>query len=151
MTEDTATNNERLHRVTEVASSAGQRGAERARRVGEAVRPRVERFASAAAQAGRTVVGQARSAIRRTGEQADHGAREVAGQVEAQGERVAAVAAEETDAALADAERAVSDRPSPGVPYEEWTRQQLYERAQELEIDGRASMTKAELIDALRS
>lgn len=35
-------------------------------------------------------------------------------------------------------------------PYEEWTRDELYERAQELEIEGRSDMTKDELIAALR-
>lgn len=35
-------------------------------------------------------------------------------------------------------------------PYEEWTKQELYERAQELDIDGRSDMTKDELIEALR-
>ncbi|TQS72457.1 Rho termination factor [Rhodobacteraceae bacterium] len=36
-------------------------------------------------------------------------------------------------------------------PYEEWSKQDLYERAQELEIDGRSTMDKSELIDALRA
>lgn len=36
-------------------------------------------------------------------------------------------------------------------PYEEWTRDDLYDRAQELDVDGRSEMTKDELIDALRS
>ncbi len=36
-------------------------------------------------------------------------------------------------------------------PYEERTKQELYERAQEVGIDGRSDMTKDELIDALRS
>lgn len=36
-------------------------------------------------------------------------------------------------------------------PYEEWTRDNLYTRAQEIGIDGRSGMTKAELIDALRN
>lgn len=36
------------------------------------------------------------------------------------------------------------------LPYEEWTRQQLYVRATELDIDGRSKMDKAELIAALR-
>ena len=36
-------------------------------------------------------------------------------------------------------------------PYEDWTKDELYERAQELDIDGRSDMTKDELIDALRS
>jgi len=35
-------------------------------------------------------------------------------------------------------------------PYEEWTKDELYERAQELDIDGRSDMTKDELIEALR-
>jgi len=36
-------------------------------------------------------------------------------------------------------------------PYEEWTKDELYERAKELDIDGRSDMTKDELIDALRN
>ena len=36
-------------------------------------------------------------------------------------------------------------------PYEEWTKDELYERAQEIDIDGRSDMTKDELIDALRN
>lgn len=35
--------------------------------------------------------------------------------------------------------------------YEDWTRDDLYERAQELDVDGRSSMNKAELITALRN
>ncbi len=35
-------------------------------------------------------------------------------------------------------------------PYEEWTRDELYERARELDIDGRSEMSKDELIAALR-
>jgi hypothetical protein len=34
--------------------------------------------------------------------------------------------------------------------YEEWTTDELYERAQEIGIEGRSEMTKDELIDALR-
>lgn len=34
--------------------------------------------------------------------------------------------------------------------YDEWTKEDLYERAQELDIEGRSSMTRSELIDALR-
>ncbi|MFZ5963803.1 DUF7218 family protein [Thalassococcus sp. BH17M4-6] len=35
-------------------------------------------------------------------------------------------------------------------PYEDWTKDALYERAQELEIEGRSDMDKDELIAALR-
>lgn len=34
--------------------------------------------------------------------------------------------------------------------YEEWTKDELYERAQELNVEGRSEMTKSELIEALR-
>lgn len=36
-------------------------------------------------------------------------------------------------------------------PYEEWTREELYDRAQEIGIDGRSNMSKDELIEALRN
>ena len=35
--------------------------------------------------------------------------------------------------------------------YEEWTRDDLYERARELDVEGRSDMTKDELIEALRA
>jgi hypothetical protein len=44
-----------------------------------------------------------------------------------------------------------SERGGQSPPYEEWTVDELRERAAELEIDGRSDMTKDELIDALRS
>lgn len=36
-------------------------------------------------------------------------------------------------------------------PYESWKKEDLYERAQEIGIDGRSLMSKEELIEALRS
>jgi hypothetical protein len=36
-------------------------------------------------------------------------------------------------------------------PYEDWTKDDLYERAQELEIEGRSEMDKDALIKALRN
>lgn len=36
-------------------------------------------------------------------------------------------------------------------PYEEWTKDELYEKAEELSIEGRSSMDKDELIEALRN
>ena len=37
------------------------------------------------------------------------------------------------------------------VPYEERTKEELYEQAKDIGIDGRSKMNKQELIDALRS
>lgn len=176
MSNETATpldpGTDRLERLRDVSATAAKRGAEQVRRAGSVVRPHLERVASTAAEAGRTVVGQARSALdrtgreattgvkevagqarsvaARTGSEAEKGVKEVAGQAEAQGERVADEASDAAEAVVGAAERAVDDRPAPGVAYEEWTRQQLYERAQERRIEGRATMTKAELISALR-
>jgi hypothetical protein len=57
-------------------------------------------------------------------------------------------------AAIANAQENDHQHPSEkggkASPYEEWTRDELYERAQELELDGRSSMDKNELIEALR-
>ncbi len=36
-------------------------------------------------------------------------------------------------------------------PYEQWTKNDLYDRAKEIGIEGRSSMTKDELIHALRN
>ncbi|EIE52527.1 Rho termination factor [Salipiger aestuarii] len=44
-----------------------------------------------------------------------------------------------------------SEKGGKAPPYEEWTRDDLYARAQELEIDGRSGMNKDELIAALRN
>ncbi len=44
-----------------------------------------------------------------------------------------------------------SEKGGHAAPYEEWTRDELYDRAQELDIDGRSDLTKDQLIDALRN
>ncbi|WP_158498620.1 DUF7218 family protein [Martelella endophytica] len=36
-------------------------------------------------------------------------------------------------------------------PFEEWTRDALYDRAKEIGVEGRSDMNKHELIDALRN
>jgi hypothetical protein len=52
--------------------------------------------------------------------------------------------------AQADAARSPSKKGGGSPPYEQWTRKELYERAKELEIEGRSAMDKDELIQALR-
>lgn len=51
--------------------------------------------------------------------------------------------------ANADPDRSPSKKGGEASPYEKWTKKELYRRAAELEIEGRSSMTKDELIDAL--
>lgn len=41
-------------------------------------------------------------------------------------------------------------RPSRGTAYEKWSKNELYDRARELDISGRSNMTRDELIEALR-
>ncbi|MEX2455219.1 MAG: Rho termination factor N-terminal domain-containing protein [Rhodospirillaceae bacterium] len=53
--------------------------------------------------------------------------------------------------ASADPRRNPSRTGGKSRPYEEWTRDQLYDRAKEIGIDGRSSMNKGELIAALRN
>ena len=43
-----------------------------------------------------------------------------------------------------------SEKGGKSPPYEDWTKDELYGRAQELDIEGRSDMTKDELIAVLR-
>lgn len=55
-------------------------------------------------------------------------------------------------ARIANTPRQVAGRRGGKSPsYDEWTKDELYDRAKEIGIEGRSSMTKSELIKALRS
>lgn len=58
-------------------------------------------------------------------------------------------ASKEKAARIANAEGA-SKKGGTSSPYEEWTKDDLYDRAREIGIEGRSDMTKDELIEALR-
>ena len=58
-------------------------------------------------------------------------------------------ASKEKAARIANAKGA-SKKGGKADPYEEWTKDDLYDRAKEIGIEGRSDMTKAELIRALR-
>ena len=64
-------------------------------------------------------------------------------------------ASKQKAAAIANAQANPDQRPSKkgghAKSYPEWTKDELYERAQELDVEGRSGMTKDELIDALRN
>ena len=63
-------------------------------------------------------------------------------------------ASEEKAARIANS-RAAGEQPSKkggkAPPYEDWSKEDLYEQAKKIGIEGRSGMSKAELIDALRN
>lgn len=100
----------------------------------------------------RTTVGQAKSAVERTSKMAESTAKQTIGQATSQMGSTAATAREATADLIDDATAATDPDAAPrGIAYEEWTKSDLYDRAQALDIDGRSSMTKRELIAALRA
>ena len=64
-------------------------------------------------------------------------------------------ASKQKAAAIANAQANPDMHPSEkgghAKPYEEWTKDDLYDRAQDLGVEGRSDMSKDELIDALRN
>ena len=61
-------------------------------------------------------------------------------------------ASKEKAARIANTDRSTAGKRGGESPsYDEWTKDDLYERAQELDLDGRSDMTKDQLIDALRN
>jgi hypothetical protein len=59
-------------------------------------------------------------------------------------------AARIANASAASSRQEVGRRGGSSPSYHEWTKDDLYERARELGIEGRSGMSKDELIDALR-
>ena len=59
-------------------------------------------------------------------------------------------ASKQKAARIANAGDSASRKGGESSPYEEWTKDELYERAKELDIEGRSSMNKQDLINALR-
>ncbi|MGV2977915.1 Rho termination factor N-terminal domain-containing protein [Roseibium alexandrii] len=53
--------------------------------------------------------------------------------------------------AQANEKQSPSEKGGSQPPYEDWAKEELYQRAKELDIEGRSEMSKDELIGALRS
>lgn len=112
----------------------------------------VERTSKMAETTAKQTAGQARSAVERTSKMAETTTKQTIGQAKRQMAATTAATQEATSELLDDATAAVDPDASPrGIAYENWTKSDLYDRAQELDIDGRSSMSKRQLISALRS
>ncbi len=55
------------------------------------------------------------------------------------------------NAAAGSSRRSIGARGGQSRPYEDWTKKDLLSRARDIGIQGRSSMSKAELISALRN
>jgi len=77
------------------------------------------------------------------------GVNTVKGQAKAQANITADVAETEAASLLGRATRSVEGEEADRL--EEWTKADLYERAQELDLEGRSTMSKKQLVAALRS
>jgi hypothetical protein len=60
-------------------------------------------------------------------------------------------ASKEKAARIANSGKSASRKGGESSKYEEWTREELYDKADEVGIEGRSDMSKDELIDALRN
>ncbi len=103
-----------------------------ARRTGERIADDVEDAFDTASRRARGAAGAVERRMRAVPDRAETVAGRVSRQADRSGDRVAGAVAK-----------------SGG--YEDWTKDELYEKAQELDIDGRSQMSKDELVEALRS
>lgn len=111
---------------------------------------RFDTVADTIGAAGRTTSGQASSVAERTATTVGEGASEVTGQARAQGSKVADAVADQAGALVDDATDAVDPTTRSVASFDDLTKAELYSKAQDRDIEGRASMSKTELVAALR-
>ena len=110
------------------------------------------RFTSTAATEPSTIVGQTRSVADCTPSTAKRTSKETIGQTRAQSKLTGKAAGRSATTLLDDATRAFEpDGDGKPAALDDWSKAELYERAQELDIDGRSSMRKRGLVRTLRS
>lgn len=133
--------------VADRATSTARTGASEV--TGQA-RSAATRTAKTATDGARQVTGQAKSAVRRSATTVGDGASEVSGQARAQSARIAEAVEDQTEALVDDATEAVDPDARNVASFHDLTKAELYAKAQERDIEGRASMSKSELVAALR-
>ncbi len=111
---------------------------------------RLQRAVSKAGfEAGRSILLALTNSADRVETSARTGVKTVTGQAKAQASRTADRAEDEAASLLGRATRSVEGESSERL--QDWTKTDLYERAQELDIEGRSAMSKKQLVAALRS
>lgn len=95
----------------------------------------------------RTVTGQARAGAQRIGSTIDRALSETTGQARAQARRLTETSRDDVADALSDATETVD----PGDGYDDMRKDELYQLAQDRDVVGRSSMSKGELVRALRT
>lgn len=132
---------------------AAERAFAQARRNNELVVDAFRPVVKAADTGVRTIVGTAKWAVEQTAGSATTGVRSIVGQTRAQVKRTAStlnnqavdLVGEATDRAVA-AEKSVER-----IALKSMTKAELYQMAQDIDIEGRADMTKAQLIVAINN
>ena len=133
--------------VAERTSTSARDGASEV--TGQA-RSAARRTVKAATDGARQVAGQARSASRRSATTLDDGVAEVSGQARAQSSKIADAVDDEAQGLLDDATDAADPDTRKVASFDDLTKAELYSKAQDRDLEGRASMSKSELVAALR-
>lgn len=106
-------------------------------------------LAEAGFSIGKSMLSVLGSSTDRVERSARSGAATVKGQAKAEAKQTVDLTEDEASSALGRATRAVEGESTDRL--EDWSKDDLYARAQELDIDGRSTMSKKELVSALRS
>lgn len=118
----------------ETLRTTGRRAAGDVKQAGSTIRNRAGRAADEVERNFSVVGDKAERAGKRVGQKAEDASEDVVRTADA-----------------ATAKTAARGASTPSGAYESWNKDDLYERAQELDIDGRSQMSKRQLIEALRS
>ena len=127
------------------ARSAADRTAAQARRSADTAAGQARSAAKVGGDAVKSASGQARTQAEKTATTARDAAATTAGQARAQARKTAEVLENEVEGALDDAKLGVDPDELANM-----TKSDLYDRAQDLDIEGRSAMTKAELVTAIQ-
>ncbi len=133
--------------VRDASKVAGRRAASSAKTVWGTARSASDKITDTATTETKKVAGQASAQAKRVVRTAKAQGAEVAGE----GRTAMADAIDATESMLDSVAGRIESVEPKSTDYEKWSKDELYDKAQELDIAGRSTMSKDELIGALRS